>query len=82
MSRIADRVDPAAVVGDLDDDLAPFVESVQQQPALGRLAACGRTAGGFDAVIDRVADHVRERIPDGLDDRLVEFRLLPVHVDR
>ena len=32
------RVDAAAVVGDLDDDLAALVEGVQEQPALGRLA--------------------------------------------
>ena len=32
------RVDAAAVVGDLDDDLAALVEGVQRQPAFGRLA--------------------------------------------
>jgi hypothetical protein len=75
------RVDPSPVVGDLDDDLAPLVGRVQYKPALRRLAG-GRPLGRrLDPVVDGVADHVGERIPDGLDDRLVQLGLLALHVE-
>ncbi len=75
------RIDAAAVVADLDVDLAAFVEGAQRHDALARLAARRRGLRRLDAVIDGVADDVRQRILDGLDDRLVELGLLAEHLD-
>ena len=69
-------VDAAAVVGDLDVDLAALVEGAQEERA--PRPACRRRrarSGRLDAVVDGVADDVRERVLDRLDDRLVELGL-------
>ena len=45
--------------------------------ALAGLPAACRCCGDLDAVIDGIAHEVRERVADGLDDRLVEFHFRP-----
>ena len=74
-------VDAGAVVADLDDDLAPFVEGVQRSRPSAGLPRPAVRAGGFDAVVDGVAHQVRQRVADGLDDRLVQLGLLALHLD-
>src|SRR5215212_1702501 len=75
-----DRVDAGAVVGDLDDDLTALVAGAQGQHALRRLA--GRLAGvrSLDAVVDRVAHEVGQRVLDRLEEGLVELGLAPLHL--
>ena len=68
----------AAVVADLDDDAAGVVVGVQRDRALRGLAARDAHVRGLDAVVDRVAHQVRQRIGDLLDDRLVELGVLAV----
>src|SRR5262249_4105864 len=75
------RVDAAAVVGDLDDDLAALVEGVERDATLRRLAAGHALRGRLDSVIDGVADQVRQRVADRLDDALVEFGFVTFHFE-
>ncbi|MEZ5284151.1 MAG: hypothetical protein R2712_04940 [Vicinamibacterales bacterium] len=80
MSADLHRVDAGAVVADLDVDLAALVEGAQEDPALGGLALGDAVGGRLDAVIHGVPHDVGQRILDGLDDGLVEVRLLAFHV--
>jgi hypothetical protein len=74
-------VEPAAIVGDLDDDLTAFVIRAQEQAPFSGFADSDAPFGLLDAVIDRVANDVRQRILDRLDDRLVKFGLFAFHFD-
>ena len=46
----------------------------------GFLPAASRASGGFDAVIERVAHRMRQRVLDGLEQALVQLRLLALHL--
>jgi hypothetical protein len=74
-------VEAAAVVGNLDDDLAAFVVRAQQQAPFGGLADRDASLGLLDAVVDGIAHNVRQRIFDGFDDRLVELGFFAFHLD-
>jgi hypothetical protein len=47
------------------------------EPADGRLAGRDALLGGLEAMVERVADEVDERVAEGVDDGAVELRLLP-----
>ena len=66
---------------DLDVDLAAFVVGAQAQAALRRLAARHALLGPLDAVVDRVADDVGQRVLDGLDDGLVQLGVRAFHFE-
>ena len=55
---------------------------MQPQLTLFGFATLDALFGRFDAVIDRVANQVRERIADGLDDRLVHVDVFAADVQR
>ena len=74
-------VNAAAVIVDLDVDLAALVIGAHFQAAFLRLAASHANIRLFNAVIRRVADDVSEWILDSLDDGLVEFGFLAFHLD-
>ena len=68
-------VDPGAVVGDRNDDLAAFVARRDlQQSRLGLIQLCA-PAGILDAVVDRVTDEMHQRLDKRVDGRAVEFRV-------
>jgi hypothetical protein len=66
-------IEAAPVVADFDVDAAGFVIGVQFDRAARRLAAREARRGRLDAVIDRVAHEVHQRVADPVDHRLVEF---------
>ena len=57
-------VEPAAVVGDLEDDVVPLLLGPQAQRAPGGLAPLGPHVGGLDPVVDGVAEQVHHRLQD------------------
>ena len=79
-AHLFDR-NPAAVVGDFDDDLIAFVIGVELQRAGARFAARFAHVRRFDAVIDAVAHEVHERFADFVDDRLVEVGVAAVDLE-
>ena len=70
------RIDAASIVDNFDDDFAALVEGVQVQLPFGWFAVSRANVRFFDAVIDGVANHMRQRVADGFDDGFVEFGLL------
>src|ERR1700744_5433781 len=74
-------VETAAIVGNLDDDLAAFVIGAEKEAAFGGFADGDAAFGLFDAVIDGISNDVRGRIFDRLDDGLVEFGFFAFHLD-
>jgi hypothetical protein len=74
------RVDARTVVADLHQDLAAFVACRQRHDAFGRLAGSDASLGGFEAVVDGVADQVGQRVADRFEQGLVEFRVAPDHL--
>ena len=74
-------VDPAAVVGDLDHDLAARVVRAQRQHALGGLAGGDALLGGLDPVVDGVAHEVGQRVLDGLEQPAVELGVATGHLE-
>ena len=74
-------IQTGAVVADFDVHLAAFVKSPQDQPAGRIFAGLDTVLGKFDAVVDRIAHQMRERILDRLDDSLIELGLLAFHLD-
>ena len=67
-------VDAGAVVGDLDDDAVALLPRRQPDRARGGLARAPRASSGvLDAVVDRVAHDVDERVVDLLEHLLVEL---------
>ena len=56
-------VDAGAVVLDLDDELALTQLGAQRDPRGLGLTRRDPNVGGLEAVIDGIADHVRERRP-------------------
>ena len=67
------RVDAPAVVGDGDHDVIAALEGLDADASLGILAARDALLARLDRVIERVADHVHQRIDELLDDQLVEL---------
>src|SRR6202012_2311312 len=70
------KTDAAAVVADLDDDVAALLVSAQAEQALGVFAGGLAHIGHLDAVIDRVADGVRDRVFDGFEQTFVKLGFL------
>src|SRR5271165_1636916 len=70
-------IDAAAVVADLDDDLVALMIGVETDHALRRLTRLTAFFGRFNAVADGVADQVRERLGDRVENSFVEIGLLP-----
>ena len=66
-------VDAAAVVADLDDDAAAGVAGGDLERAGRRLAGRDALLGGLQAVVERVADEVHERVAERVDDGAVQF---------
>ena len=67
------RVDARAIVGNFQLKVAAFVEGADAHGSLFGLAHLAPFVGRLDAVIDRVAENVRHRIFDGLEQTLIEF---------
>ncbi len=74
------RVDALAVVRHLDDHLAAGVVGAQRQHAVGGLAGRGPFGGRLDAVVDGVADQVRQRVLDRLEQAAVELGVAADHL--
>ena len=83
-ARLADErvaVDAAAVVGDLDQDLVARLARRDLERAGSLLAGGGALLGAFDAVIDRVADDMGERIADHLDHLAIQLDVAAVGLE-
>ena len=78
-TRCGSMPSPSSVISMMT--LPPSWKACSEQPALGGLAPGQPLVGGLDAVIDGIAHQVRQRVADGLDDRLVQLGLLPLQVD-
>ena len=74
-------VETAAVVGDLDDDVAAFVIGGQPDVAVLGFAGGAPLGRRLEAVIGRIAHHVRERILDQVEHLAVELGLGAVHFE-
>ena len=72
-------VQSGSVVDDFDIDLAAFMESPQLQNASEVFP--GQLPGfrGLDSVIDGIPDQMCKRVFNCLDDRAIEFGVLPFH---
>ena len=66
-------IDARAVVADLDDDAVALLACAQVHRAVRGLAERQARLGVLDAVVDRVAHDVDERVVDLLEHLLVEF---------
>ena len=73
-------VEPAAVVGDADDDVAAFMIGGEADGALLRLAGGGALGRGLQSVIGGIAHHVGERILDQVEHLAIEFGVGAVHL--
>ena len=73
-------VDPGAVVDDLNDDVAAFVERVQFQCAYLGFASGDAFLRHFQTVIQRVANQMNQRVTDFLEDGLVKLGTLTVEL--
>ena len=70
------QVQAAAVVAALDPDLRSFAAEAQIDPAFGRLAQGDAPVGRLDAVVDRVAQDVHQRIDQSIQHVAVDPRVL------
>ena len=68
-------VDAAAVIADLHIDLPPFVVGAETDAALRLLSRRQALRRRFNAVVDGVANQMRQRVADGFDQGLVQFGL-------
>ena len=75
-------VDAAAVVLDVDQDLVARLARRDRQDADLALAGLQPLGGLFDAVIDRVADDVGQRIADHLDHLAIELDVAALDIDQ
>ncbi len=57
------------------------MQRAQEEASLGGFAAARRCCRKFDAVIDRVANDVSQRVANRLDEGLVELGLFTLHLD-
>ena len=69
-----------AVVGHFNNDVAALLHRAQAQRALGVLAHGLAHIGRLNAVVQRIAHRVCQRVLDGLEQTLVELRLLAFHL--
>ena len=74
-------VDAGAVVGNFDDDVARFARQPQIDATDVRFAEAAAEFGAFDAVVDRVAQHVFERRHHTFEHVAVEFAFRVVRVE-
>ena len=75
-------VDAGAVVADLDDDACRRdARPLRWTVPSSFLPAANRSAGELDAVVDRVADDMGQRIAEPLDDRAVDLGGLAGHFE-
>ena len=74
-------IDSRTIVADLDVDLPAFMEGSQRQSAFQRLSRLLSLLWQLDAVIDRVANEMSQRVLDRLDNRLVQLGVGPLHVN-
>src|SRR5205807_625788 len=74
-------LDPAAVVAELDQHLAADLARGQHHVARPLLADERALLRRLDAVRDRVAQEVEQRVREALHHRLVELRLLAVDAE-
>ena len=68
--------DAGPVVGDLDDDVAALLRGPQLERSFGVLARGLAHIGRLNAVIERVAHRMGQRILDGFEQALVQLRVL------
>ena len=73
-------IETGPVVRNLDVDLSSFMKRAQEQPALRIFPGGLPDLGVFDAMIHGIPHQVGQRILDGLDQRLVQFGLLALHL--
>ena len=69
----AGAVDAPSVILHFDDDAARAMPRRKVDGAAARLSDPLPLVGGFKPVVDRVADHVGQRIDQIFDDRLIDF---------
>ena len=81
LARIFLRVEPASVVGDLDDDIAALLIGAELDPPGLGLALLGPLGRRLEPMIGRVAEHMRERVLDHLKHLPVELGLAAGHVE-
>ena len=74
-------IDARAVVADFNDDAAAAMFGGKADGAFFGLAGRRRSSGILDAVIDRVADDVGQRIAQTLDDRSVDLGVFADHFE-
>jgi len=75
-------VDPATVVLDFDHDVITFAPGAKFDRSARLFACVFPFLGGFDTVVDSVADDMHQRIPDLVEDRPVDFHVLALHIER
>ncbi len=66
-------VDPRAIIGHLQHDAPGAVQGAKAHQPLRRLARSEALLRRFQPVVDGVADHMRQRVGDALDDGFVDF---------
>ena len=74
-------IDPGAVVGNFDDDVAALVAGAEFENPLRVLARGLTNFWWLDAVIERVTDGVREGILDGFKKAFVELCILTLYLE-
>ena len=72
----------AAVVADLDDDLPGDMRGRDADDARRGLAGRNAFGGRFEAVVGAIADEMRQRIADDVDQLAVEFRFAALDDER
>ena len=70
-------VEAGAIVGDLDHHISTLMVGREADRSFGRLSFGDTVVRHFNAVIDRVANHVHERIAKLFDNGAIHFRFLP-----
>src|SRR3546814_15636657 len=66
-------IEPRAIVGNLDNDLAAIVLRRKRQLAFGILAVRRPHVRRLDAMVETVAHQMSQRVDNALDQALVEF---------
>ena len=75
------HIDSGPVVANFNIDLAALVIGPQTQDPLRVFAAGLPPLNGFDSVIHGIADNMRQRILDRLNNGAIELRLISGHLD-
>ena len=70
-------IDAAAIVHDFDHDLIALVIGVERYRAARGFSGSGAFGGGFDAVVGGIADQMRERLGERVQNAFVEIGVLP-----